>query len=290
MTLSTALPERAGRHCHHALNPLHSTLYFSPDLGRELAPYGLTTSSAIYFAARAAALGAVGPGTVTATFFNFRHGLVAEHLPRIWDLASPSTVLAARERAVDSTLRRLLGAATVESAELAEAADLALRATEGATRQARPLYAAHADLPVPDLPHLRLWHAATLLREHRGDGHLAVLLDAGLDPLEAVASHTASGHGMAPHWVLRTRGWSREDWTAAQERLRARGLLDAAGELTSEGVALRKHLEQETDRLDRGPYEHLGASGVARLTELASVFTRSALDAGAFPADLFGKG
>lgn len=288
--MTTPLPERAGRRCHNVLNPLHSTHYFSPDLGRELAAVGIEESRAAYFAVRAAAMGAVGPGTVTATFYNFRHELVAKHLPEVWRTASPEAVLAARARAVDATLRRLLGEDLIASKEMAEAAELALRAAEACGRTARPLYAAHADLPVPDAPHLALWHAATLLREHRGDGHLAVLLDAELDPVEALVSHTATGKGMAPKWALGTRGWSRADWEAAAGRLRERGLLDAEGELTEAGVALRGEIEARTDRLDRAPYEHLGAAGVERLTELAKGILMTALAAGAFPEGMTGKG
>jgi hypothetical protein len=288
--MNSTLPPRAGRRCHNVLNPLHSAHYFSPDLSAELAAIGVSDQRAAYFAVRAAAMGAVGAGTVTATFYNFRHELVARHVPDVWRTASPEAVLAARTRAVDATLRRLLGADTLGSKEVAEAAELALRATEACVRTARPLYAAHADLPVPDEPHLALWHAATLLREHRGDGHLAVLLDAELDPLEALVSHTATGKGMAPKWALATRGWHHDDWTAARDRLRERGLLTADGELTEAGTALRRDIEEETDRLDRAPYEHLGAAGVARLTELAIGLLTTALAAGAFPEGMIGKG
>ncbi|MFF1646459.1 hypothetical protein [Streptomyces sp. NPDC058240] len=285
----STLPPRAGRRCHNAINPLHSTVYFSPDLGKELGELGIDDSNAAYFAARSAAMGAVGPGTVTAAFYNFNHDLVARHLPAVWSVASPQAVLDARLRAADTTLRRLLGEEIIASPELAEAAELALRATEGCTRHARPLYAAHADLPVPEQPHLAYWHAGTLLREHRGDGHLAALLTAGLDPLEALVSHTASGKGMSSRWVLATRGWHRDDWDEACERLRGRGLLDTEGELTEAGVALRSELEEATDRLDAAPYEHLGAEGVERLTELGRGFLFTAASAGAFPADLMGK-
>lgn len=288
--MTTTLDDRAGRHCHHALNPLHSAVYFAPDLAEELAPYGIEDPSAVYFAGRAAALGAVSAGTVTAAFHNFSHCLVSRFVPEVWDFASPSTVLAARLRAVDAMLRRLLGDETVGSPEMREAADLALRAAEGCTRPGRPLYAAHADLPVPDDAHLALWHAATLLREHRGDAHVAVLQHAELDPLEALVSHSASGRGMVPSFLLTTRGYNEQDWRGAQDRLRARGLLDAAGDLTESGLALRKRLETETDRLDHHPYTHLGTPGVARLTELAGGFAATALGNGAFPGEVFGRG
>ncbi|WP_314174204.1 SCO6745 family protein [Streptomyces winkii] len=285
----TSLPERAARRCHNMVNPVHSAVYFSPALGKELAPYGIEDPSAVYLAGRAAPLGAASAGTVTATFYNFSHALVSRFVPAVWESASPATVLAARLRAVDSMLRGLLGDEAVSSPEMSEAAQLALKAAEACTRPGRPLYSANADLPLPDAPHLAYWHAATLLREHRGDAHIAVLLSAGLDPLEALVSHTASGRGMAPKWVLSTRGYNRQDWTAAQERLRERGLLDDEGELTEAGSALRKELEYDTDRLDSAPYEHLGEAGVARLTELAGGFTAAAAQAGAFPDDLVGK-
>ena len=287
---TAALDPRAGRRCHNALNSLHATHYFSPDLGRELGALGITHPRAVNFAVRAAALGPVGPGTVAATFYNYKYELVARYVPAVWETATPGQILDARARAVDATLRRLLGDETVVSEDMAQAARLALRAAEACTRPARPLYSACADLPVPEEPHLAYFHAATLLREHRGDGHLAVLMSAGLDGLEAVVTHTATGKGMTPKWVFGTRGWSRQDWDAATGRLQERGLLDEAGELTDRGVALRAEIEAETDRLDRAPYQHLGAEGVARLTELGTAFARAAALAGAFPADLIGKG
>ncbi|MFC9749915.1 SCO6745 family protein [Streptomyces niveus] len=286
----TTLEPRAGRRCHNAVNPFHSTVYFSPDLGKEFSGVGVDDPSAVYLAGRGAAMGAVGPGVLAGAFYNFSYELVARHIPAVWEVASPESILGARLRAADSTLRRVLGEEAVASDEMAEAARLALRATEACTRHARPLYAAHADLPVPEQPHLAYWHAATLLREHRGDGHLAALLSAGLDPVEALVSHTATGKGMSPRWVLRTRGWARTDWDAAAGRLRERGLLDDAGELTEAGVALRAELEEHTDRLDSAPYEHLGADGVERLTELGRGFLLAAAGAGAFPEDLIGKG
>ncbi|WP_328379417.1 hypothetical protein OHB13_32075 [Streptomyces sp. NBC_00440] len=282
----TSLQPRAGRRCHNSVNPLHSTLYFSPDFTEQLAGVGIDDAGAAYFAGRGAAMGAVGPGTIAATFYNFNPELIARHVPAVWETASPRTVLDARLRAADATLRRLLGEEAVASDAMAEAARLALRAAEACTRHARPLYSAHADLPVPEQPHLAFWHAATLLREHRGDGHLAVLLAAGLDPLEALVSHTATGKGMAPRWILATRGWHRSDWDAAVERLRGRGLLDADSGLTDAGTKLRQDVESDTDRLDLAPYEHLGAEGVERLIELARGFLAAAVAAGAFPSGL----
>lgn len=285
----TLLDERAGRRCHGVINPIHSALYFSADINEHFVAAGVDDPFSAYLAARAAPLGAVGAGTVTATFYSFSHRLVAARLPELWERITPAKALETRLTAVDGTLRRLWGADGVAAKEVAEAAELALRAAEACTREARPLCAGNADLPVPTEPHLALWHAASLLREHRGDGHLAVLLNAGLTGIEAQATHTASGRGLSTKWVLRTRGFSQEEWDLTLARLHERGLLTAEYELTEEGLRLRKAIETETDRLDRAPYEHLGATGVARLTELAGQLTLKAAESGAFPSNLIGK-
>lgn len=286
---------RAGRRCHTPLNALHSAVYFSPEFDAEAEALGLARApgayftAAGYFGARSAAMGAVGPGTVTATFFNFSHTLITEHVPAVWAVATPEELLAARLRAVDRLLRRLLGDEALASEEMAEAAELALRAAGGCRRAGRPLSAAEADQPVAPEPHLALWQAATVLREHRGDGHVSLLTHAGLDGLEALVSHTSSGRGFTPAFARATRGWTGEEWKAAQERLRDKGLLDADGELTEAGTTLRADLEHETDRLAAAPYDHLGAAGVQRLTELAAGFATTALANGAYPDGIFGR-
>ena len=285
----TSLPPRAGRRCHQVLNPLHSAIYFAPEFTEEFAGIGIDDWHAAYFTARSAAMGPVGPGAVAAAFYNYSHRLAARYLPAAWTTADPATVLAARRRVADAVLRRLLGEEAIASPELAEAAELAQRAAAGGERAGRMLYAVEAGQPVPDAPHLVLWHAATQLREHRGDSHNAVLAHAGLDGLESQITHTASGFGFTPEFARYSRGWEAEEWADAQERLRARGLLAADGELTEAGTALRKGLEDETDRVDLAPYARLGAAGVARLTELATGFTAAALAAGAMPKDIFGK-
>ncbi|WP_331765262.1 hypothetical protein OG747_52325 (plasmid) [Streptomyces sp. NBC_01384] len=276
------------RHCQNALNTIHSTVYFGSELDKELAEYGVGDPMACYLAGRAAALGPVGPGVVTAAFYSFHHDMIAGHLPELWSLVSPQEVLAARLRAADATLRRVLGEEALASRPMREAARLALRATEGCARPGRPLYAAHADQPVPDEPHLALWYAATLLREHRGDSHIGALTAAGLDGLEALVSHSAGEGGMPREVVMTKRGWTPEDWSAAEDRLRDRGLMAADGTLTARGRQLRSDLEEETDHRDRAPYAHLGAEAAAELTRISGDFVVAAAAGGAFPEPLVG--
>ncbi|WP_320774418.1 SCO6745 family protein [Streptomyces sp. CRN 30] len=277
---------QAVRDCQAALNSLHSTVYFTPDLAKALTGYGVTDDMGGYLVGRAAPLGTVGPGLVTALFYSFEHGMVARHLPGAWERITPAQAWEERLRAADATLHQALGAGNLTGQPVREAARLALTAVAGGRREARPMFAALADLPVPQEPHLALWYAATLLREHRGDSHIGALAAAGLDGLEALVSHCASAAGMPREMVMTKRGWTAQDWSAAEDRLRGRGLLTADGALTGRGEEMRAALEDETDLRDRAPYEHLGARGVARLTELCEGFTRSAAAAGIFPAAL----
>ncbi|MGW2376335.1 SCO6745 family protein [Kitasatospora sp. NPDC001683] len=277
------------RRCYTAHHPVHAAYYFAPEHDDWYGLLGLDRGPMAYLAGRSAPLGRPGPGLVSAVFYNFSPELIARCLPRAWEAAAPERVLETRLRIVDACLTRLLGPEAVASAAMVEAAELAMRAVEGCTGAGRPMFAANADLPVPDRPHLRLWHAATLLREHRGDGHIGLLVDAELDGLEALVTHSATGAHWKPSFLQPQRGWSARDWAAAQQRLRARGLLDENDELTARGQELRRTLEAETDRLDLAPYRRLGADGTRRLTELAGAFSRTVLARDGMPLAQIGK-
>lgn len=272
--------------CHRVLDPLHSAIYFAREADELFSATGLRPGRMAYFASRSAAMGAVSAGTVAATFCNFNPALVAKHIPRAWTLASPAQVLEARREAVDIVFRRLLGKA-VSSAEVAEAAELAREATEACTVDGRPLYAAHAGLDWPSEPHLALWHAITLLREYRGDGHIAALVVNGVSGLPALITHTATGKGFLPAAAKATRGWSDEEWDEACARLRADGILDAEGGLAEQGQQLRERVEEQTNAAACAPWRHLGAEKSDRLHDLGRGLSRAAVAAGAFPSGVF---
>src|SRR4051794_35291889 len=168
------------RRMHRTLEPYHGMIYFVPEAQAAYEAIGLTGRRMGYFASRGAPLGAVPADVVIATFFNFNPGLVRRSIPVAWERARPATISDARLGAADAALRRYLGGA-VGSPEMRTAADLARRACDGCRTEGRPLFAGHAALAWPDEPHLVLWHAQTLLRECRGDGHIAALVAAGLD-------------------------------------------------------------------------------------------------------------
>jgi hypothetical protein len=257
----------------HLIEPVHALVYYAPELTEETGALGLPTDERWpgYFALRSAPLGAAGPGLVTATFYSFSPRMVAAYLPAVWAGAEPPKVLAARLSGVDRALRRLLGD-RLDSPELAEAAVLARRAVHAADLAGRPLAGANADLPWPDAPHLALWQAATILREHRGDGHVAALLTAGLDPAEALVSFAAVG--AAPAEVFASRRWTDDEWGAAHERLAVRGLVDAAGTATDAGRRLRDEVERRTDELAAAPWRALGPA-VGRFAQLVAPVTQA---------------
>lgn len=271
---------------HKSLDSLHSLIYFVPEAEEEYAAIGLKPGRMGYFASRSAAMGPVAGGVTAATFYNFSPSLVARSIPAAWDRASCTDILAARLRAVDRSWRRLLGDDVVDGAEVAEAADLAARATANLPVDGRPLFAAHADLEAPSEPHLALWHAITLLREYRGDGHIAALVCHRLRGLEALITHTHTGAGFTVAAAKTTRGWSDEAWAGGEAWLRERGLLDADG-LTSDGQALRATVEQDTDLAAEAPWLQLGPDGTDRLREIGKKLTHAVVAAGAFPPGVF---
>jgi hypothetical protein len=279
----------AAARANRAIDALHAMLYFAPEADEELTKIGLRPGRMCYFASRSAAMGPVPAGVTTATFYNFNPTLVARYIPRAWGLASIEDILAARLTAADRALRRLLGGdEAAGSPAVAEAAELARDATVGLRPHGRPLYAGHADLDWPEEPHLVLWHAVTLLREYRGDGHVAVLLAAQVTGLDALITHTATGRGFTVAAAKNSRGWSDAEWAAAEARLREHGLLDGAG-LTVEGAKLRESIEAATDDIASDPWRRLGADRTDRLVELGRALSRQLVNAGAFPADTFAR-
>lgn len=271
---------RYARRCAQAVNALHSILYFTTDLPTEVAAFGVTDHSSVYLAGRASPLGVVDPAVVTAVFNSFAPRLIAERLPALWTLISPERAIQARQNAIGTAFERLLETEFIHSGELAEAAKLATVAAAACAFPGRALHAANSALDQPGRPDVALWHAATMLREYRGDGHLAVLGHFELTGVDSLVIDCASTHGMAKEIVMPMRGWTEAEWSRGRERLADRGLVDAAGRLTARGTAVRDEVERETDRLDRLPYEALGHRGVERLARSVRRLVGIAADAG----------
>jgi hypothetical protein len=261
--------------------PVHVVSYFAAAARDAFEQAGLRGFWRGYFAGRAAPIGLTGPAPVTASFFSFAPGMVARAVPGVWDLIMPRDALAVREAGAVAALRSLLALsddATVPAAVVAAADGLA-DVTVDLGCAGRTLGAANAALPVSGESLARLWQAATVLREHRGDGHIAALVAADLDAPEALALRTGvdrAADGAPCHvpagWnrdqMQPARGWTDNEWDAAAARLADRGLLQPDGIATPAGVALHRDIEHQTDVAAARPWAVLRESQVEELAGL----------------------
>ena len=253
----------AARRLHGLLEPIHLVTYFSDEPTDALMALGLRNYWDGYFAGRAASLGPVPAEVVHAVFYNFADGEVARHIPRVWDATTPEAALAARERGSVAALRRILGD-LADAPALARAADLATRAATSAPTEGRVLYAALRALPLPEEPVARLWHAATLLREHRGDGHIAALVVEGIGGTQAHVLHALSENIPAEKFG-RVHHLAADRLARVVEGMRARGLIDASGWLSDAGRETKERIESVTDDLAAAAYCGLEASELDQL-------------------------
>jgi hypothetical protein len=217
----------------------------------------------------------VGPGPVTASFYNFEPTMVAKALPSVWTLASPASALDARLAGMDAALRAVVGDEAMSDPALPGIVDRLRAVVQAAPVAGRALFGANASLPWPDEPHLAVWHGLTCLREHRGDGHNAALVAAGIDGCQA---HVLAGAaGGSPREVIQpTRGWSDDQWDAAEDDLVARGLVaQRGGAVTGAGRALHDHVEATTDELAIAPWAAVGDEGLSEVDRVLRPWARA---------------
>jgi hypothetical protein len=260
------------------IEPLHAVTYFAPECREAAKAAGLPSFWMGYFAARAAPLGPVGPGVVEAIFFNFHSGMVARSIPGAWSLVGPADVLEMRRAAAAKALRLRVPSMGDVAATVGPILDRVVAEADGA---GRALFSANRQLDRSADPVEALWEACTSLREHRGDGHVAMLTSSGLDGCEALALFAAS-EGIDPEVLRPNRGWSEGDWASACDRLRARGLLGDRG-ITPAGSELRRTVEEATDRLAARPYLVLDPDDARLLTSRLSSAAEALLASGVIP-------
>ena len=262
--------------------PVHVISYFAAEARDAFEQAGLRGFWRGYFAGRAAPIGLTGAAPVVASFFSFAPAMVGRAIPAIWsELITPRDALAIRQAGAVAALRRLLdlSAEAPVSAPVVAAADLLAATTADLDCAGRMLAAANAALPIPEEPLARLWQAATVLREHRGDGHIAALVAADLDAPEALAlragvdrasdgAHSHVAVGWQREQMQPARGWTDDEWDSATSRLASRGLLEADGTATTAGVALHRDLEHATDVAAARPWAALSSSQAEHLADL----------------------
>ncbi len=232
-----------------------------------------------YFAARSAPLGIVPPEVVTAVFYNFAPERVTKALPAAWQIAGPEAALRVRQDSAVAALRRYgLGA----DENVGFAAGLAGRAAREATLDGRPLFAANRALPWPDDPLAALWHAATLLREQRGDAHVAVLTAEGVRGRESNVLHASAG-AVPREYIARTRDYDEATWRHHEQRLAERGLLNADGSPTAAGRELKDRIASQTDALSLSALDALSDDEVEALFQALTPIARAVIAGGDLP-------
>lgn len=271
---------RLARRFFDRIEPVHAVTYFAPEARAALDGLGYRGFWMGYFAARSAPFGVVPADVVTAIFYNFAPHRVAKALPAAWEVAPPADALRAREQSAVDALRRY-GIGTDD--DLATVADLAAKAARSAPLDGRPLFAANLALDWPDEPLAKLWHAATLLREQRGDGHVAVLTSLGVSGRDCNVLHAVAGR-VPKDMIMRSRDYDDGQWAHHRERLLRRGLLDDHDELTGQGRELKQRIEDTTDTLALTALDALTDDEVEALFRGLTPITRKVVAAGDVPA------
>jgi hypothetical protein len=258
-------------------------IYFVPEADQQYTALGLDKGMMGYFGSRSAAMGAVPAEVVVATFFNFEPSRIHAVVPEVWHRATPEALWQARLAAVDVALRRMFGDERLQADDIARAAELLRGIVPACRPEGRPLFAGHLAQAWPDQPHLALWFGITLLREFRGDGHIAALTAEGISGVEALVIHGATG-AVPPGVLKATRAWDDDSWAAAQRGLQVRGWLDHDGHLTPVGAQHREEVERRTDELAAAPWALLDDDDAIWLAALGKELSGTIVAAGTFPA------
>jgi hypothetical protein len=264
--------------------PIHAVTYFAPEARSAYEQAGLRGFWRGYFAGRAAPLGAASAAVVTASFFNFAPAFVARAIPGVWELITPDEALRVRMAGATGALSRLLAG---READADAAADLLWRAIGKLDFSGRVLAAADAALPVPGAGSsgpARLWQAATILREHRGDGHFAALAAADIDGCEAVVLRCCLD--LRREDLQPVRGWTDEAWDDALSRLAVRGWVGADGALTSAGREAHAAVENATDRAAARPWARLGPETTAELVTVLTPLAQTCASVLPYPSPI----
>ncbi len=215
-----------------AVEPIASSVYFLPEVHRAYNELGFDGPSRVqggiefpdmlaYFTSRGACLGPNVSGHLVASAFGvFKRPMVVDAVAQGWTRTDQPAILAARQRGATEALTRILGA-TPDG--LSWATEILTRMGTQANGEGRALYSGLLSLGYPDDPMGAFWRAADIVREHRGDSHIAAWIDQDLDACE-IGVLTDPWRGQPLKSWVRSRGWTEDELDATIERLRGRGL------------------------------------------------------------------
>jgi hypothetical protein len=252
------------RRMFELVEPIGVLPYATDEPNDAMYALGFTNYWDTYFAGRASPLGLTPAEVVDALFYNFAPGEVARHIPKVWRITTPEAAIGARQEGCAKALRRILGD-HVDSPDFARATELLTKAATSAPFEGRPMYAALRAIPIPNDVVARFFHAASLLREHRGDGHIAALMIEDIGGLEAHVLF-ALDMGTPAGKFGRIHHLPPAQLAAVIDGMRERGLIGDDGWLSELGRAVRQRVEALTDDLASKPYEILGLGELDELT------------------------
>jgi hypothetical protein len=270
--------KRLARRMFDLVEPIGAIPYSADDPNETMFALGFTNYWDTYFAGRAAPLGSSVPAEVVdALFYNFAPGEVARHIPKVWSTTTPEAAIAARQQGCVNALRRILGD-LVDTPDFTRAVELLTKAATSAPLEGRPMYAALRTLPVPEEPVARLFHAASLLREHRGDGHISALMAEGIGGLE---SHVllAIDMGIPAPTFGRIHHLPSAVLTDLIDKMKDRGLVKDEATFTPAGRQAKDRVEALTDELAVVPYDVLETAELDELMASLKPLTQQIITA-----------
>jgi hypothetical protein len=273
------------RDLRNLCEPIGANVYFAPEAHANYAKLGLAGFGAAYFCSRGASLGKPSGLVVTSAFGVFSPAIVVPSVDEGWSKTAPEALLDARYDGATASLRRLLGEPDVR--DLGRAVELLQRGLDASEGAGHPLFSGLKSLPFPTDPIGQLWRVCDMLREHRGDSHIAVWTRAMVAPIE-IQLMSELQMGIPLKTYSATRGWTGAQMDAAIEGMRQKGWMDG-GAFTSDGTALRERIEADTDEMEVPIADAIGSD----LDELLSILrpwtiaiVKVGIAGGGYPGDV----
>ncbi|MGH9008474.1 MAG: SCO6745 family protein [Acidimicrobiia bacterium] len=268
---------RPARRLRDAMEPIASHAVWSRHTNEVLSKLGLKLFTG-YVWGKAAVLGEPPTEVVVSVFPDFEPGLITAAYEEARRQCGRAGMMAAREEATIESL-----AAVLDGADVTPVIRALRRGVEAADGTGLVLFSGLRSLGWPDDPVGHLWRACDLLRQHRGDGHTAACIAAGLGPVTMnVMTELWMGIPVG-QLAVGQRGWPEEAVAAAVAELERRGLV-ADGALTTAGRRLRDDIEDRTDAMQQSIIDAVGAD-LDALTRQLDGWSDALIAAGAAPPD-----
>jgi hypothetical protein len=262
--------------------PIGANVYFAPEAHERYRALGLANYGSAYFCSRSASMGVLSGMTVASAFGVFNPTVVSAAVEAGWAKTDRDTLLRARYDGAVASLRRLIG--EPDSKTLSRAIELLRRGLAVAQHAGHPIYSGLLSLPFPDDPMGQLWRCCDMVREHRGDSHVAVWAKALVEPIE-IQLMSELQMGIPLKTYSATRGWSPQQMDDALDGMRAKGWM-TGDKFSPEGQALRDRIEADTDAMETPIVDAIGGDFdelIDILRPWAAAIVKVGIEGGGYP-------